>query len=93
MPDRHKSAPLSLRLPEAERQRLETYAREHDQPVRRVITQAVRLLLDQPDTAVCYVLSCGHLRQLNGPVTLPDVVTCGRCDAEREIVRPFGEGR
>lgn len=47
MPDRHKSTPLSLRLPEAERERLEAYAREHGQPVRRVITEAVRRFLDQ----------------------------------------------
>lgn len=46
MPDRHQEKPLSLRLG-AERQRLEDYARDHGQPVRRVIADAVKAWLDQ----------------------------------------------
>ena len=46
MPDRHREKPLSLRLG-AERQRLEDYARDIGQPVRRVITDAVKAWLDQ----------------------------------------------
>jgi len=45
MPDRHLEKPLSLRLG-AERQRLEDYARDTGQPVRRVIADAVRAWLD-----------------------------------------------
>lgn len=46
MPDRHREKPLSLRLG-TERQRLEDYAREHGQPVRRVIADAVKAWLDK----------------------------------------------
>jgi len=46
MPDRHREKPLSLRLG-AERQRLENYARATGQPVRRVITDAVKAFLDK----------------------------------------------
>lgn len=31
------------------------------------------------------VLSCGHSRRVAPGVELPDVATCPRCDAEREI--------
>lgn len=44
--DRHREKPLSLRLG-AERQRLEDYARDTGQPVRRVIADAVRAWLDK----------------------------------------------
>jgi hypothetical protein len=46
MPDRHREKPLSLRLG-AQRQRLEDYARDTGQPVRRVISDAVRAWLDR----------------------------------------------
>lgn len=46
MPDRHREKPLSLRLG-ADRERLEDYARDTGQPVRRVITDAVRAWLDK----------------------------------------------
>lgn len=46
MTDRHREKPLSLRLG-AERQRLEDFARDTRQPVRRVITDAVRAWLDK----------------------------------------------
>jgi predicted DNA-binding protein len=52
MPDRHREKPLSLRLPPAERQRLDDYARKHGQPVRRVIKDAVTALLDKDDDAL-----------------------------------------
>lgn len=42
MPDRHKHPPLSLRLPEAEREWLYAYARRTGQPVRRLLLQALR---------------------------------------------------
>lgn len=48
MPDRHLEKPLSLRLG-AERQRLEDYARDHDQPIRSVIKDAVKALLDNAE--------------------------------------------
>jgi hypothetical protein len=44
--DRHREKPLSLRLG-AERQRLETFARDTGQPVRRVIADAVKAWLDK----------------------------------------------
>jgi hypothetical protein len=44
--DRHREKPLSLRLG-ADRQRLEDYARDHGQPVRRVIADAVKAFLDK----------------------------------------------
>ena len=44
--DRHREKPLSLRLG-AERQRLEDYARDTGQPVRRVIADAVKAWLDE----------------------------------------------
>ena len=46
MPDSHREKPLILRLG-AERQRLEDYARDTGQPVRRVITRAVKDWLDR----------------------------------------------
>jgi hypothetical protein len=46
MPDRHREKPLSLRLG-PDRQRLEDYARDHGQPVRRVVTDAVKAWLDE----------------------------------------------
>jgi hypothetical protein len=46
MPDRHREKPLSLRLGD-QRQRLEDFARETRQPVRRVISDAVRAWLDK----------------------------------------------
>ena len=46
MPDRHIEKPLSLRLG-VERRRLEDYARDTGQPVRRVITHAVKAWLDR----------------------------------------------
>jgi predicted DNA-binding protein len=46
MPDRHREKPLSLRLG-AERQRLEDFARDTGQPVRRVIADAVKAWLDK----------------------------------------------
>ena len=49
MTDRHREKPLSLRLG-AERQRLEDFARDTGQPVRRVITNAVKAWLDQHAT-------------------------------------------
>lgn len=48
--DRHREKPLSLRLG-AERQRLEDYARDTGQAVRRVVADAVRAYLDERDTA------------------------------------------
>jgi len=48
MADRHLEKPLSLRLG-SERQRLEDYAREHGQPVRSVIRDAVKALLDHAE--------------------------------------------
>jgi len=48
-PDWHREKPLSLRLG-AERQRLEDYARDTDQPVRRIIADAVRAWLDRHET-------------------------------------------
>jgi len=44
--DRHREKPLSVRLG-AERQRLEHFARDTGQPVRRVVTDAVKAWLDQ----------------------------------------------
>jgi predicted DNA-binding protein len=44
--DRHREKPLSVRLG-AERQRLDDYARQTGQPVRRVIKDAVRAWLDK----------------------------------------------
>lgn len=49
MSDRHREKPLSLRLG-AERQRLEDYARDTGQPVRRVIADAVTAWLDQQES-------------------------------------------
>ena len=46
MPDRHTEKPLSIRLG-ADRQRLEDFAEQADQPVRRVITDAIRAWLDK----------------------------------------------
>jgi hypothetical protein len=46
MPDRHREKPLSVRLG-PERQRLEHFARTAGQPVRRVISDAVKAWLDQ----------------------------------------------
>jgi len=46
MADRHTEKPLSIRLG-AERQRLEDYAEQAGQPVRRVIKDAVRAWLDK----------------------------------------------
>jgi hypothetical protein len=46
MPDRHREKPLSLRLG-AQRQRLEKFARDTGQPVRRVIADAVKAWLDK----------------------------------------------
>lgn len=42
MPSRHKTTPLSIRLPDAERQQLKDYADRHGLPVRRVILDAIR---------------------------------------------------
>jgi hypothetical protein len=50
MTDRHREKPLSLRLG-TERQRLEDYARDTGQPVRRVIADAVKAWLDQHSVA------------------------------------------
>jgi predicted transcriptional regulator len=47
MPSQHKTTPLSIRLPDAERQRLYDYAERTGQPVRRVIIDAVREKLDR----------------------------------------------
>lgn len=47
MPGQHKTTPLSIRLPDAERQRLYDYAERTGQPVRRVIIDAVREKLDR----------------------------------------------
>jgi predicted transcriptional regulator len=44
--DRHREKPLSLRLG-PDRARLEDFARDTRQPVRRVITDAVRAWLDR----------------------------------------------
>ena len=49
MPDRHREKPLSLRLG-PDRQRLEDFARDTRQPVRKVITDAVRAWLDKHDS-------------------------------------------
>ena len=46
MPDRHREKPLSLRLG-PDRERLEDFARDTGQPVRRVIADAVRAWLDK----------------------------------------------
>ena len=50
MPDRHREKPLSLRLG-PDRQRLEDFATDTGQPVRRVIADAVRAWLDDPEKA------------------------------------------
>ncbi|MGH3205105.1 MAG: hypothetical protein ACRDP5_24105 [Streptosporangiaceae bacterium] len=50
MTDYHREKPLSLRLGHAERRRLEDYARDTGQPVRRVIADAVQAWLDQHAT-------------------------------------------
>lgn len=47
MPDRHKTTPLSIRLPDGERQRVLDYAERHGIAVRQVILRAVRELLDR----------------------------------------------
>lgn len=47
MPNQHKTTPLSIRLPDAERQRLYDYAEARGIPVRRVIIDAVREKLDR----------------------------------------------
>lgn len=47
MPSQHKTTPLSIRFPDAERQRLYEYAERHGLPVRQVIITAVRELLDR----------------------------------------------
>lgn len=50
MPSQHKTTPLSIRLPDAERQRLYDYAERHGLPVRRVILDAVREKLEREET-------------------------------------------
>lgn len=47
MTDRHKTTPLSIRLPDGERQRLYDYAERTGQRVRRFIIDAVREKLDR----------------------------------------------
>lgn len=49
MPSQHKTTPLSIRLPDAERQRLRDYAGRHGLPVRRVIIDAIREKLDREE--------------------------------------------
>lgn len=51
MTDRHRTPPLSIRLPDGERQRLYDYAERTGQPIRRVIVDAVREKLDREDAA------------------------------------------
>lgn len=50
MPNQHKRAPLSVRLPEAEEARLRAYAEERGVPVGQVVAQAVRELLDRKES-------------------------------------------
>jgi len=47
MSSQHKRAPLSIRLPDAERQRLTDYAERRGIPVHRVIVEAIREKLDR----------------------------------------------
>jgi hypothetical protein len=47
--DRHREKPLSLRLGD-QRQRLEDFARDTHQPLRRIIADAVRHWLDKHAT-------------------------------------------
>lgn len=51
MPDRHKRHPLTVRLPEGERSRLQAYAERTGQPVGRVVADAVREKLDRDEAA------------------------------------------
>jgi len=53
MPSQHKTTPLSIRLPDAERQRLYNYAERHGVPVRRVIIDALREFLDRESAEAC----------------------------------------
>lgn len=57
MPSQHKTTPLSIRLPDAERQQLKDYADRHGLPVRRVILDAIREKLGSDQGKV---LPCGH---------------------------------
>ncbi len=47
MPSQHKSTPLSIRLPDAERQRLYDHAEREGVPVRQVILRAIRAELER----------------------------------------------
>jgi predicted transcriptional regulator len=49
MPSQHRTTPLSIRLPGAERQRLQEYAARRELPVRRVILDAIREKLDREE--------------------------------------------
>lgn len=46
MPSQHKATPLSIRLPDGERQRLYERAEREGRPVRQVILSAIRAYLD-----------------------------------------------
>jgi len=49
MPSQHRTTPLSIRLPDAERRRLYDYAERRGLPVRRVILDAIREKLDRDE--------------------------------------------
>lgn len=51
MPGKHKRNPLTLRLPEGLRARLEEYAGRTGRPVNGVVVTAVREKLDREDAA------------------------------------------
>lgn len=55
MPSQHKRNPLTLRLPEGLRARLEEYAERTGQPVNSVLTSAVAEKLDREDAAAADV--------------------------------------
>ena len=51
MTDRHKTAPLSIRLPDAERDWLYNEAERTGLPVRRIILRSIRAQMILPTTA------------------------------------------
>lgn len=60
MPSQHKTTPLSIRLPDPDRQRLRDYARSNSIPVRQVIITAIREKLDREQAAVHFHFAARH---------------------------------
>ena len=53
MPSQHKTTPLSIRLPDAERRFVYEYAERNEIPVRQVILKAIRDMRDQQQKGSC----------------------------------------